>query len=55
MELKDHERRLKAPIEGIFVKIPPAHQGVADALRAVFTPVGNTLPEDMEALLSRLR
>jgi hypothetical protein len=55
MELKDHDGRLKKLPTGIFVKVPPAHQGVMDALRSVFTPLGNGLPDDMEALLKRLR
>jgi hypothetical protein len=55
MELKEHANCLKASPEGIFVKIPPAHQGVADALRAVFTPICKDLPKDMADLLNQLR
>jgi len=55
MELNDHNCRFEKPPEGILVKTPPAHQGVADALRSVFTPVNHHLPEDMRQLIEQIR
>jgi len=55
MELKEHANCLKASQEAIFVKIPPAYQGVADALRTVFPPIRKDLPHDMADLLNQLR
>lgn len=54
MEQEDHNQQIDASPERVFVHVPPAHQGVADALRAVYTPVNNGLPNDMQELLNRL-
>ena len=56
MELVDHREHLKKKRhEGVLVVPPSAHQGVADALRAAFAPEQQNLPEEMAALLHKLR
>ena len=55
MEVVDDRQRLKKRSEGTLVVPPLVHQGVADALRAAFTPERQLLPDDMAALLHKLR
>lgn len=55
MEFEEENRHFVPRGNGIFVKVPPAHQGVADALRAAFVPIENRLPNEMEDLLRQLR
>jgi hypothetical protein len=55
MEVVDNRQRLKKRSEGTLVVPPLVHQGVADALRAAFTPERQLLPDDMAALLHKLR
>lgn len=54
MELNERNQRLETHAEPIFVSPPPAHQGLADALRAVYSPVNGHLPEDLRRLLDQL-
>jgi hypothetical protein len=55
MELNENNRRFQPASNDIFVDVPPVHQGVADALRSVFTPIKNRLPDEIESLLDKLR
>ena len=53
MEFEKENRHFVPRGDGFFV--PPAHQGVADALRTAFVPIENSLPNEMEDLLRQLR
>lgn len=55
MELNDKNQYSGTIPEGILVKAPSVYQGVSDALRAVYAPLNNQLPDDWHDLLEQLR
>lgn len=56
MEFGDHQEEAVASFgsNDFLVARPADHQGVGNALRAIFTPHAPCLPEDMAELLKRL-